>query len=251
MIDHSSAGRFSTGGVISKAFSIYFQNIVTFVPLSLIAFLPVWIGLLVLGDDAAGGPDGTGGGAWVLMALGLLSGYWLQAALVYGTISTMRGRSPGMGETFSKSLGALAAVVVLGIVISILVGIGFVLIIVPGVILMVMFFVAIPAAVVERGGIGASLTRSRELTAGHRWGILALIIVMGILMVLAALVIGMVFGVGAAAAGEAISGPGLWINQLFSMLIGGVWATLIAVAYHDLRVAKEGGGTEQIAQAFD
>ena len=35
------------------------------------------------------------------------------------------------------------------------------------------------------------------------------------------------------------------------MVVGGIWATIIAVAYHDLRIAKEGGDTEQIARAFD
>ncbi len=42
---------------------------------------------------------------------------------------------------------------------------------VPGFILLIMWFVAIPVCVVEQRGSWASMQRSAELTKGHRWKI--------------------------------------------------------------------------------
>ena len=39
----------------------------------------------------------------------------------------------------------------------------------PGIMLMVRWFVAVPACVVERIGPSGSMKRSAELTSGHRW----------------------------------------------------------------------------------
>ncbi len=247
MTDHATIRAFAIGDVIARGFSVYFKNLATFVPLSLIAFIPVWLGLILIEQGPAMGGAALGSGMVFMIVLQTVAGYWLQAALVYGTISSMRGHPAGFGETFSKALAALASVIVLGIVISILVGLGMILFIVPGVIVMVMFFVAIPAAVVEREGIGAALTRSRELTKGHRWSIFALFIVMMLALGIISGLVGLATGAGQGYPSEA----GLWINQIVSMVIGGVWATITAVAYHDLRILKDGGDTESIARAFD
>lgn len=250
MTDSSSIQTFSVGGVISRGFSIYFRNLSSFVPLSFIAYIPVWIGLLIFGSDLAapGTPGaaepGLSAGLFVVLLLIMLGGYWLQAALVYGTVSTMRGNSPSLGESLGQALRSLVLVIPLAIVITILVGIGLVLLIVPGIILILMFWVAIPAAVVERGGIGASLTRSRELTSGHRWSILLLVVLLAIIMA----VIGAILGAVAGAVGGT---GGIWIHQIGNLFVGGITAAIIAVSYHDLRILKEGGGAEAIGRAFD
>ncbi|MDA0952846.1 MAG: hypothetical protein O2825_14630 [Proteobacteria bacterium] len=251
MTDHASGRGFSIGSVLSRGFSIYFSNLMSFLPLSLIAYIPIWAAILILGDTAAAGPEAISGGFGIMMLAGLVAGYWLQAALVYGTIATMRGNAPGMGETFTRSLAALGGVLILGIVMTIIIGLGTLLFIVPGIIISVMFFVAIPAAVVERGGVGASLTRSRELTAGHRWQLFALVLILVVVMIVIGLVVGIALGVGGMVAAGGGGGGAIWIQQLFNMVLGGIWATIIAVAYHDLRIAREGGDTEQIARSFD
>jgi len=247
MSDHAVDRRFSIGAVLSRGFSIYFSNLMTFLPLSMIAYIPIWIGIVVLGDTTVAGQEGFTRGFVILLVVSIIAGYWLQAALVYGTISTMRGGAPSMGETFSRSLAALGGVLLLGIVVTIIVCLGTMLLIVPGIILSMMFFVAIPVAVVERGGVGASLTRSRELTAGHRWPLFALFVILMVVMG----AVGAIAGIALGAGGGGVGGAGIWIEQLLNMVIGGIWATTIAVAYHDLRLIKDGGDTEQIARSFD
>jgi uncharacterized membrane protein len=56
-----------------------------------------------------------------------------------------------------------------------------VLLIVPGLILYTMWFVGFPACVVERLGPWTSLRRSRELTKGYRWKVLALALLFPVL----------------------------------------------------------------------
>lgn len=248
MTDQATITEFSVGGVIGRAVSIYFQNLTTFIPMSIIAYLPVWIGIVVLGDAAvpeleSGAPAGFSGSFLILTLLAMLASYWLQAALVYGTIATMRGNRASMGETFSRSLGALGAVILLAIVISICVGLGFMLFIVPGIIIAVMFWVAIPAEVVERGGVFASLKRSRELTKGHRWSIFALFVLLVVLMMVISGALGLILG-------QSEGLPGILFQEVLGMFVSGIWAVITAVAYHDLRVIKEGSGAEQIGTAM-
>jgi hypothetical protein len=237
---------FSAGAVISGGFSVYFRNLASFVPLSLLAYSPVWIGLLVFGPQNP--EDAFSGGGWAMLVLGTIAAYWLQASLIYGTISTLRGGQTSLPEMLSRSLQALLAVIVVAILLTIVMTIGFVLLIVPGLILMTMFWVTIPVAVVERNGVGAAFSRSRELTSGHRWSIFGLFVVIAVLAIVVQVVMGMIFGFAGA---QTVSVLGTWLTQLVSMVVSGLWACLVVVSYHDLRVIKEGVGTEQIAQVFD
>jgi hypothetical protein len=63
---------------------------------------------------------------------------------------------------------------------GICVGIGFILLIVPGLILMVIWAVVAPVMVLERPGVLAAFGRSRELVRGNGWNVFAVIIVVSI-----------------------------------------------------------------------
>jgi hypothetical protein len=125
------------------------------------------------------------------------------------------------------------------------VGIGFLLIIVPGFVLLTMWFVATPACVVERLGVGASMARSSALTQGHRWKIFGMMILVGVIESIAGVAVKAALGL-TGNAGLIMAGMLIW---------SGVWGAFHAVfavaTYHDLRVAKEGIDTEQIAAVFD
>jgi hypothetical protein len=122
---------------------------------------------------------------------------------------------------------------------------GFLLLIVPGVILMVMWYVAVPACVLEKTGPVRSLGRSRELTKGYRWKVFGLILLVYVLSIL-----GNAFG-----ALLANTAAGMWgaaIAQLiWQGIAAGFGSVLIAVVYYYLRVAKEGVDVDQIAAVFD
>jgi hypothetical protein len=123
--------------------------------------------------------------------------------------------------------------------------------------LYLVWFVATPACVVERLGVFRSLGRSAELTSGHYWSLfgmqLAILIPAIIIGSIASAVAPAIFGAAGAAALSASLDTTL--GQIVSSVWSAIWtafyAVLIAVTYHDLRVAKEGVDTEQIADVFE
>ena len=78
-----------------------------------------------------------------------------------------------------------------GFVAGIAIGIGFVLLIVPGLFLLTIWALVAPVVVIERKGVMASLERSRELVRGHGWQVFAVIVVLLLLnLVLSGVVAG-------------------------------------------------------------
>ena len=101
---------------------------------------------------------------------------------------------------------------------------------------------------VENTGVLEAFSRSTFLTTGDRWKIFGLVVLsflvsMGLSLVLA-LVESVLFSAG-------MSYAPLIINLSFQAAYIAFSAVLIAVVYHDLRVAKEGLGSDEIAAVFD
>jgi uncharacterized membrane protein len=67
----------------------------------------------------------------------------------------------------------LAAVTIL---FGIALGIGFVFLIVPGLIVMVIWWVVVPVTVLERPGVFAAFGRSQELVRGNAWNVFGVIV---------------------------------------------------------------------------
>jgi hypothetical protein len=157
----------------------------------------------------------------------------------------MRGRPVSLVQSLRAVSNRLLVVVGLALGMGFAVGIGFLLFIVPGFVLLTMWFVATPACVVERLGVGASMARSSALTQGHRWKIFGMM-----------MLVGAIEGIGGVAVKAALALTGNVGLIMAGMVIwSGAWGAFNAVfavsAYHDLRVAKEGIDTEQIAAVFD
>jgi hypothetical protein len=133
---------------------------------------------------------------------------------------------------------------------------------VPGVILALMWCVAAPVQVVEGPGVFASIGRSRELTRGHRWMILVLMIVFVVVAWVASTIVA-VAGLASTGFGGLMSlatqapafGSFVWFIQVVFTPLVGAFESLIAAAgvaslYFELRAVKEGAGAESLAAAF-
>lgn len=176
----------------------------------------------------------------------MISSYVLQATLVRASILDLSGRDPQIGESLVEALKLLLPMIGLAILTSILVGIGFLLLIVPGVIIYTMLVVAVPALVEERGGVFHSMRRSRELTKGSRWKILLLLL----LFLLVYFLVTAVFGAIGAVFG-ADSTMVLLVSALAASSVGLVMAAMLASLYVELRTIKEGATPEGLAAIFD
>ena len=261
MVDYAAvATEFRVGRVLSRSFSVLFRNIVPFGLLALVISAPPYVyGVLFNIPDSMdfGNPDLGYATADIIATIAqLFLAYILTAALVYGTIQHLRGRSVNVGECFGKGLSMIFPILGVAIVSFLLIILGFAALIIPGFIVITMLWVAVPAAVIERKGLSA-LSRSAELTKGYRWRILALLIALFFIMILLSLPLGALSGI---VVYGAMSGDGdfatsmtiiMALNWVLASFTGALSAVVYAVSYHDLRVAKEGADTDQIASVFD
>ena len=233
---------FRIGRVLTRGFSVLSRNIVPFGLLAAVFTVPPYLYGLAPGSPDVPGAGGVGDVA--IFVVDVLLGYLLTAALVYGTISELRGAHANLAECVSRGLGLVFPVVGVAILAGIATGLASLLLIVPGLIVLTMLWVAVPVAVVERPGVMDSLRRSAELTKGYRWPVFGLILTLVVLV----LVLSLLGGLLVANMGTVGSVVVSWI---LSAAIGAVFAVVSAVSYHDLRIAKEGVGAEQIAAVFD
>ena len=117
--------------------------------------------------------------------------------------------------------------------------------VIPAFIVMAMLYVAMPACVVERLGPIKSTGRSAQLTKGYRWRVFGLLFV---IIVVGAIIQGLLAGLVSAMAGRVVA---QLVVLVWNAVFGAFNATVVVVAYRDLRVAKEGVDTDQIASVFD
>jgi hypothetical protein len=236
---------FRVGRVLSQTNSVLSRHFPTFFTIAAVANLPA---ALLFKDAHSSAASDTGQAAGILIlgvVLSLVLSVLSQAVILYGAFQDMRGRPVNLTESLMVGLGRFFPIVGLAIIMSLLVGLAMVLLIVPGLILLTMWFVGTPVCVVEQRGPWASLRRSSELTKGHRWKIFGLmlvfIVVSALVSPLIELVLNSIGGKILAFIGELVWN-GVW---------GAFYAIAAVVAYHDLRVAKEGVDIEQIAAVFD
>jgi hypothetical protein len=94
----------------------------------------------------------------------------------------------------------LLSIWALSILVGIIVGLGFIALIVPGIILGIMFCLAFPVLIIENKGVTESMGRSRQLV-GHRWAkTFGIFIVLGIIVIIASVIVSAItppFGIAA------------------------------------------------------
>ena len=253
---------FSVGDIIKTSFAVYFNNLPVFIPLAFIAFVPVFLVVLIpdsssvnspfLLDPNADDPQAAMGklGTFYLVTgreflVAMLCTIWLQAGHAFGVVRHLRGGNTGFAETFVQSVRMLGPALLVAVVVGVGVGIGTLLFFVPGIIIALIWWVAVPAAVVERSGLGA-LRRSAELTRGFKGQIFGLALIMFLFHMVAVMVVTMV---ASAMTKDAVV---IFILQEACVIVmSGILATAISVTYHDLRVLREGVDTRAISQVFE
>jgi hypothetical protein len=233
---------FRVGKVISTTFSVYSRHIATF---SIVAAI-IWLPLVAVMSFAAGAtkPDQAVG----VVAIAAIVGFILQpistAVILHGAFQDMRGRGVRIGDSIRWGISRFFPLLGLSILAALGIMAGMVALIIPGLILMVMWFVAVPACVVEKTGPVESLSRSSELTKGNRWKVLGALLIVGIALA----IIGNIIQAVSMAAGPLVFLVALAIWQGIAQAFNAVF---VVVMYHDLRVVKEGVDVERIASVFD
>jgi hypothetical protein len=252
---------FSIGRVASRTFAVLGRNLVTFLALSILAVIPqlLYMTFQARWFPANGVPNAAmfmSGLYWLgfaaTMLLWLVLSFVLQAALTYGTIMDLNGKRVSAGDALLTGLKLFLPLVAIAILFGLMLGVGFVLLLVPGFMLLMMWFVVVPVRVTEGTSIADSFSRSAQLTKGHRWSIFGLWIIYLVALFVFQLITNPLFGVAMIA-----SQPGSWniSYMIFKSVVEGITtvvaATGVACIYYELRTSKEGLAPEQLASVFE
>jgi len=165
--------------------------------------------------------------------------------------SAYLGEEANAGPSLRYRLSRLLPLMVAYIVLSITLGISFLLVI-PGIFLSVKWSVTFAAIVSERAGPFAGMGRSWELTRGHWWRTFGTLLVLGLLSLV--LYLAIVAGLGSAIATNGDMSQLTYATLtvaltivLFAILYPLI-AAIISVMYYDLRVRNEGFDLQLLAQ---
>lgn len=246
------------GNIVSESFSILFGNIVAVVTISAI---PILIGLLVssvfIGLRASLGFDdpnflepGVGFGFAMSTITNLVMYGVVIAGLVQLAYDAKLNRPHQIGKYFSAAIATIVPNIVQMIIISILAGLAMLALVLPGLWVIAVFSVVVPALVIERVGFGA-MGRSSRLTKEYRWPIIGAFILVWIcgmiLNLVAVFVVAMVLG-GAGFIGLIIAAI---IQAVLFSLSYGLSSIATALIYARLREIKEGVSVDNLVAVFE
>lgn len=243
---------FRVGRVLGRSFGVLGRHFIQFLLVTIVPITPL---AYVMGVEVASlvgvkEPDPAVAvriGVFVAAAVAFwgLAMMIAQAIVLYGTFQDMRGKPAPFGEAVIKGFARFFPIIGLAICTLLAVWAGFLLLIIPGIMFAVMFYVALPACVVERLGPIASMKRSIALTRGHRWKIFGILILIVLLSAIGGGVIAAVLTI--------VGGPTAMLvgRFLWQAIMGAFGAVVVAVIYHDLRAAREGIDVDRMAAVFD
>lgn len=196
----------SLGEVISKTFELYRSNIVNYVILFAVVELIYGVITTAISQSAIIPSLPTNPSSQQFANLSSYLGTLIAAvaliavvALVVfpiaeGSIIKMASEEiqtgkAEIGPAVRFAASKLLSMWAVGIIVGVIVFLGFIALIIPGIILAIMFSLALPALLLENAGVFGSLGRSRELV-GHRWlKTFATFFVLGIIIVIIAAVL--------------------------------------------------------------
>ncbi len=168
---------------IKKSLQIYIkrENLVYLTKFALVGLLPQAILFLVsfIVISPALDPDteqfnpqqiGPFLGIFILtMIIFVVISVWIYIAMIKAVGQVLEGKMIGVKETLKASLSKILPIFGVFILTGIVVGIGVILLIIPGIIFGVWFYFAQYVLVIENVGVIAAMKRSRELVKGYFW----------------------------------------------------------------------------------
>ncbi|MDR1966332.1 MAG: hypothetical protein LBQ36_06445 [Synergistaceae bacterium] len=195
---------------------------------------------------------------WVTTFVTGLCSSVVSGMISYAVYQSLTGARPSLRDSVSRGMSCFLPLVGVSFLSYVAITLGFAALLVPGIMLMCVWYAAIPACVVERVGPIRSLGRSRELTKGSRWQIFGVVL---LLMVLGGIFGGLAFFVANAiegAVGRAGHLPGIGeaivmqsIRTVMLLLPSTFQAVAAPVAYYELRSVKEKVAVNSLSNVFD
>jgi hypothetical protein len=232
--------KLDTGRVFERIFQIYREQFTLLIPAALVLFIPVAIlnGLVLSGGGVLA--------ALIAALIAVIATYWYQGMVVEAVRDILDGRRDyTIGGLFSSAAPYIGPLLGAGILAGIGVAIGLVLLIVPGLFLLTIWAVIVPAIVIERTGVLGAFGRSRELVRGNGWRVFGVIVV---LFLLQAVVGGILSAIADSASDDSFAGYAI-ADLIKNVLIVPLSAIAATVMFVELRRIKGEPLAEDVAGA--
>jgi len=266
----------TVGEILDQAFGLYRRYLPSLVVITLICTAIPQIGSAILTVQAssvaaagAGQPAVFGAimSSFLVEYLVLIVVLLIASQLAIGASTLVLsegylGRELSTGEALRRAWARIGDIVLLSILTSLVIFLGFLLLIVPGVILTAGLAVATPALMIEQGlNANGAMSRSWALTKGSRFRMFAMLFVTFLIVIVVAAGATAVLGLVAASTGAfkamtpdhpplgfniAIQVLGLVIKTFLTPIV----YCMLTVAYFDLRVRNEGFDLEMLASTM-
>jgi ABC-type multidrug transport system fused ATPase/permease subunit len=221
--------KLDTARVFERIFEIYRDQFTLLIPAALVVFVPVAIlsGLIYAGDVGILG-------ALIVAAIGTIATYWFQGMVVEAARDILDGRRDHtVGSLARSATPVIGPLLIAGILAGFAIGLGLLLLIVPGLYLLTIWAVLAPVIVVERREALGAFGRSRELVRGNGWQVFGVIVVLFLLQfVVTAVIQALANSVADSVVGYSLA------DLLVRLLVAPLSALAAAVIFFELKALR-------------
>lgn len=251
----------SVSQVLDRTFRLYRGHFLRFMAIACVVYVPA--GLLqavavpFLNFSLQSGRAGPGLGVAAAVAslvtafLMMLAQSLCTGALTRAVSETYLGRDITVKGAYTSVLPVFPTMILAGILVGLVVFVGFLLLIVPGVIFSLWFALVMPAIIVERSGPTEAMGRSKSLVGGNLGRVFLVSLVVGVIGWVAGGAAGLVSVGIASLMPENLFLLQQAIQQLLSLgariAVAPIGAAAFILLYYDLRIRKEGFDLEMLA----
>jgi Membrane domain of glycerophosphoryl diester phosphodiesterase len=256
----------SLGELLDRTFSLYKNNFTLFAGIVALPYLVLFLfevassatqsaGLPVQPGAPGGVPRGAApnlgliagiaGGALIFIAVFLVLTAVVHAATIFAVSDLYLGRPASVRASFRRVRGKVLTVIGISILNGLIVMVGFILLIIPGIIFACRVAVAVPAAMLEGETPVSAINRSWELTKGHAGDIFLI----GLLVAVMGWIVAVIFELPFILMAGPLTRPhalpfGLAVLQhlgsfIAQVLVGPIGTIAYSLMYYNLRVQKE------------
>ena len=214
--------RLDVGAVIRRVFDIYIEQAAVLMPAAAAVFVLTGIvaGVLIVTSP---------GLAVVAVAIDLVAVTLFTGMVVRLVADVQDGRRDATaGQLLRAATPVLGQLILVGVVAALGIMAGFILLVVPGLILLTLWSVAAPVVVIESPGVFPALRRSRLLVSGNGLRVFAVILILVVL-------VGAAGNIVDALAASAGTGAGIIARVVVGVLTAPLSALAAAVLYFELR----------------
>jgi hypothetical protein len=182
------------GAVLGEAWRLYTRFLARFFLTAFAVFVVLDL-VSALADAAAEDSFAAGLFCSVIAAvIGIVGLFLVQGALLEVVRDVRDGRADrDIAETYRAVWPRVPALIAAGVIAAVAIGIGLLLLIVPGLYLLTIWSMIAAVIVLEGRSAGESFSRSHDIVRGNGWNVFGLIIVVFILVAVASGVIRLIF----------------------------------------------------------